>query len=110
LTLKLFPGAVYNSYQMSIYAQVYDSNDAFTIYQIAYDVTVLPDISNLNTLMQQIINMDTSFISNLVFYEGNYVTSLQEMQRISALLNEISSSDKYGLILNTTGKIKLHQK
>lgn len=91
---------------MSIYAQVYDTNDAFTIYQISNEITVLPDISNLNTLMEQIINSDTSFLSNLILYEGNYVTSIQELQRISSLLNELSMSDKYGLILNRSSKLK----
>lgn len=79
LTLRLFPGAPYDSYQMSIYAQVMDAEQAFTIYQVASGVTVIPDETSLNTIMYEIVSSSTSSLTNLILHEGDYGASIEEL-------------------------------
>ena len=93
---------------MNIYIQVYDSNNAFTIFQIAQTVTVIPDVTYLDAAIQKTTASDPYFASNVILHEGSFLSSLQELQKLASLLNERSLSDKLGLILNTTGKIKLY--
>jgi hypothetical protein len=97
--VKLFAGAVYNSNQMNLYVQVYDNDGAFTIYEIPHCITVYPHESNLTSLMNDLITENPSFDSNIILYAGSFKESIQEIQRISSLLNDDSISDKLGLIL-----------
>ena len=99
LTTRLFPG--YNSNQFYIYVQVYDNDEAFSIYKIETPITVWSDRSNLTNLTETItklINGDPLFQSNVILNEGSYLSSVQEIQTISSLLNDQSLSDKFGLI------------
>jgi hypothetical protein len=100
LSTTLFSGAVYNSYQLKVYAQIYDNDKAFAIYEIPQLITVLPNFSNLQTTIDQLISKDSLFSTNIILNEGSYLLSIQEIQRISSSLNEQSLSDKLGLILN----------
>jgi hypothetical protein len=106
LTTKLFPGAIYNSYQMNIYIQVFDSDSAFSVLKILGNVTVIPDVNYLDSVINRIISSDPMFISNIILNEGSYTESIQELQSIAALINERSLSDKLGLILNQTGNFE----
>ena len=96
---------------MSVYAQIYDSDGAFTIYEFPERVKVIPDImSNLTTIVQSLIAKDPTFPTNIVLNEGSFLTSFQEIQRITGLLNEQSLSDQYGLVnYNTKTKLKFPQ-
>ena len=105
LTTKLFAGAIYNSYQMSIYIQVFDSNGAFTTYVINQPVTVLPDISVLESNINKIISRDPFLSTNIILNQGSYLNSIQELQLISSLLNQQSLADKFGLISNMSSPI-----
>ncbi len=105
LTTKLFSGAVYNSYQMKLYVQIYDNDKAFAIYEILQPITVLPDYSNFETTIQQLITRNPHFSTNVILNEGSFLLSIQEIQRISSLLNDQSLSDKFGLVLNGSGTI-----
>ncbi len=98
--VKLFAGAVYDSYQLNLYVQVYDNDGAFTVYEIPQSITVYPHETNLTTLTNDLITENPSFESNVILYEGSFKESIQEIQRISSLLNEQSLSDKLGLIMN----------
>jgi len=98
--VKLFAGAVYDSYQLNLYVQVYDNDGAFTVFEIPQLITVYPHETNLTTLMNDLITENPSFESNVILYEGSFKESVQEIQRISSLLNDQSLSDKLGLILN----------
>jgi hypothetical protein len=99
LATTLFSGAVYNSYQLKVYVQIYDDDKAFAIYEIPQPVTVLPDFTNLQTTIDQLFSKDSLFSTNKILNEGSYLLSVQEIQRISSLLNEQSLSDKLGLIM-----------
>jgi hypothetical protein len=98
--VKLFAGAVYNSNQMNLYVQVYDNDGAFTIYEIPQSITVYPHETNLTSLMNDLITENPSFESNIILYKGSFKESIQEIQKISSLLNDDSISDKLGLIMN----------
>jgi hypothetical protein len=101
-TTKLFVGAVYDSYQMSIYAQVYDDDGAYVFYNFPQPIKVLPDLSNLQTTMNKLIAKDQFFTSNTILNQGLFLLSLQEIQSISSLLNEQSLADKYAIYLNNS--------
>jgi len=96
---KLFAGAVYNSNQMNLYIQVYDNDGAFTIYNLPQLITFYSDETNLISIMNDLIEENPLLDSNIILNEGIFVNSIQEIQRISSLLNDESISDKLGLIL-----------
>jgi hypothetical protein len=85
---------------MSIYAQVYDDDGAYVLYEFPQSITVLPDLSNLQTTMSKLIARDQFFPSNIILNQGLFLMSLQEIQTISSLLNEQSLADKYAIYLN----------
>ena len=104
---KLFAGAVYDSYKInSIYVQVYDEEGAYATYLIAGSIIVLPDLSNLFSIMNSLITANPYFSTNVILNQGSYLSSLQEIQRISSLLNEQSLSDKLSLrLMNESSKV-----
>jgi hypothetical protein len=97
--VKLFAGAIYNFNQMNLYVQVYDNDGAFKIYEIPQTITINPHGTNLTSLMNDLLTQDPSLDTNIILNEGSFIKSIQEMQRISSLLNYQSLSDKLGLIL-----------
>jgi hypothetical protein len=84
---------------LNLYVQVYDNDGAFTIYEIPQSIIVNSHETNLTSLMSDLITENPSFESNINLYEGSFLKSIQEIQRISSLLNDQSLSDKLGLIL-----------
>jgi len=99
LETNIFPGAIYDSYVMKIYAQIYGSNEVYTIYDLADSVIITPDYSiNLNLIQQRIISMDPTFSTNIILYQANYLESFQALQIFSGLMNEQSLSDGLGLL------------
>ena len=109
LQTTLFVGAPYNSYVMNIYAQIYDANGAFQTCYLNQTITVFPEEESLTQLcMNDIISGDTSNSINQILYEGSYLDSLQEIQRISSEMNLQSLQDKLGVILNSSRIIKCH--
>jgi hypothetical protein len=48
---------------------------------------------------------DPSSDTNIILNEGSFIKSIQEIQRISSLLNDQSLSDKLGLILKADAPI-----
>jgi hypothetical protein len=97
--VKLFAGAIYNSNQMNLYIQVYDNDGAFTIFNIPHYIIVNSHETNLTSLMIDLITDNPLSDTNIILYEGSFKESIQEIQRISSLLNDQSLSDKLGLIL-----------
>ncbi len=85
---------------MIVYIQIYDNDKAFAVCEISQPITVVPDFPNLQTTIEQLILQSPHFRTNIILNEGSYLSSIQEIQRISSLLNEQSLSDKLGLILN----------
>ena len=92
---------------MNIYVQVYDVDNAFTIYEIAQAVSVYPDSSGLENIMNKLISSDPYFSSNIILNQGSYLGCLQEIQTISSLMNEQSLSDKYAISLNSSLTLKV---
>ena len=105
LTTTFFAGAVYNLNQINLYVQVYDNDKAIAVYRIESSIIVVPDFTNIETTMNQLIAHIPNFSTNIILYEGSYLLSLEEIQRISSLLNQQSLSDKIALILNRNESI-----
>ena len=84
---------------MQIYVQIYDNDEAFTTYEIEQPITVLPDVSNLQIIKEKLILNDPFFESNRLLNVGSFLSSIEELQVISSLLNVESLADKKGLIL-----------
>ena len=108
LQTYLFPGAIYNSHQMNIYAQIYDAENAYTIYNFPSSITVIPDGNeHLNTLEDRLISQDPTLEINIALNENSNKNQkvFVQLQYIIDLLNEQSLSDKLGLIMcnNKTG-------
>ena len=83
---------------MSLIIQVYDNKGAYTSYEIESKITVIPDLYNLTYIVTNLITASPYFYINKILNEGSYLSSLQELQLISSLLNEQSLRDKYGLV------------
>jgi hypothetical protein len=100
-TTQLFAGAVYDSYKLSVYVQVYDSKGACIIYEINQNITVIPDFTDFDATKDKLISGDPNFYLNMMLKQGSFLKSIQIMQSISSLLNEQSLSDKLGLKLDS---------
>jgi len=101
LQSNLFPGAIYNFFQMNIYVQIYGSNEVYTVYDLNDTIKVIPDITtDLNFVEQRLISSDSSFLTNILLHEDSSrnLESLQEIQIITGLLNQQSLSDQLGLM------------
>jgi len=96
LATRLFPG--YASNQAKIYVQIYDDDEAFAVYEIQNPITIFADRTNFTDTMSKLISNDPKFETNQILKEGSYLSSLQEIQTISSLLNDQSLGDKFGLI------------
>ena len=67
---------------------------------------MLPDCANLISIMNSLITANPFFSTNIILNQGSYLNSLEEIQRISSLLNEQSLSDKLAMsLLNESSKI-----
>jgi hypothetical protein len=97
--VKLFDGAIYNSNQMNLYVQVYDNDGAFSIFNIPHYIIVNSHETNLTSLTNDLVTDNPLSYTNKILYEGSFKESVQEIQRITSLLNYQSFSDKLGLIL-----------
>jgi len=96
----LLAGAVYNSYKLRLYAQIFDDDGAFTIYHFNKTITVEPNFINYTVSLEN-LNSGNAFLSpNDILSQGSYLSSVQETQNIASLLNQQSLSDKLGLIFN----------
>ncbi len=96
LETRLFPG--YASNQATIYVQIYDNDKAFAVYEIQNPITILADRNNFPKTLSKLISRDPLFETNRILNEGSYLSSLQEIQTISSLINDQSLADKFGLI------------
>ena len=109
-TTKLFTGAIYASYQMTIYVQVYDNDGAYTVYELDEPIFVVPNSSGLTVSEEKLILSDPNFEVNQLLNEGEFLPSIQELQAISSLMNLESLSDTYGMILLNKSSIFFPQK
>lgn len=98
--VNIFAGAIYNSNQMNLYVQVYDNDGAFTVFDLPNSIIVYPVENNFTATINKLISEDSNFQTNIILNEGSFLASIQEIQRISSLLNYQSLSDKLGLVLN----------
>ena len=86
---------------MRIYAQVYDSNDAYAVYDFSMSVQVIPDnMSNITTLVDLIVSTNVPSSLNILLNEASSksLDAIQEIQQMCGLLNEKSLENKLGLI------------
>jgi hypothetical protein len=103
--VKIFAGAIYNSNKMNFYVQVYDNDGAFTVFNSSQSIIVALDDTNFTLTINNMISENPNFESNVILNEGSFLASIQEIQRISSLLNYQSQSDKLGLILHGNAPI-----
>jgi hypothetical protein len=106
LETKIFSGAVYDSYKIQIYIQIYDNDMAFTSFEIEQPIIVMPDLIDLQLIKEKLILADKTFIDNIILNEGDYLNSIQVLQSFSSLINDESLSDKFSLTLNENETIK----
>ena len=67
---------------------------------------MLPDLTNLLKMMNDLISANPYFSTNVILNQGSFLSSIEEIQRISSLLNEQSLSDKLALsLLNESSKV-----
>jgi hypothetical protein len=92
ITTKLFAGAVYDSYKMYVYAQVYDENDAFTVFSIDEPVIVVPDYNDV------IVDRVKLKLESKTLESETNLERIAGIQRISSLLNLQSLEDKLGIM------------
>jgi hypothetical protein len=96
-TTKILAGAVYNSYSLKIYAQILDDDGAFTIYEFPQNITVTPDMSILGSTIESLINGDSFSSINQILSQGSFLSTIEEFQKVSSILNQQSLSDRVGL-------------
>jgi hypothetical protein len=101
---SIFSGAVYNFNQLNLFIHVYDNEGAFIVYDLPESITVYPNEDNFTVTIDRLITKDSKFETNVILSEGSFVSSVQEIQRISSILNAQSLSDKLGLILAGSGQ------
>ena len=89
---------------MNLFIQVYDNEGAFTIYNLPESITVFPNDANFTVTIDKLITRDSKFETNVILSEGSFISSVQEIQTISSILNAQSLSDKFGLILAGSGE------
>jgi len=106
----LFSGAVYDSYQMQIYVQIFDKDEAFTTFEIVQPLIVKPNVSYLQCIQEKLIQADTSLTVNKILNEGDYLKSVQILQSLSSLINDQSLSEQFGLILNENSTVRFPKK
>ena len=99
---NIFAGPSCDSYQKVIYVQVYDNDGAFTTYEIPVSITVNPDLTDIETVMEKLISFEPYFSTNILLSQGSYLESIQIIQKISSLLNIQSNSEKFALFLNNS--------
>lgn len=99
-TTFLFVGPSYDSYQKVIYVQVYDNDGSYTTYEIPTLITIIPDLTNFETIMDKLISTDPYFSINIVLNQGSFLESIQIIQKISSLLNTQSYDDKLSINFN----------
>jgi hypothetical protein len=92
ITTKLFAGAAYDSYKMYVYAQVYDENDAFTVFSIDEPVIVVPDYNDV------IVDRVKLKLESKTLESETNLERIAGIQRISSLLNLQSLEDKLGIM------------
>ncbi len=102
---NLFADWKYNLYQMTIYVQIFDDDGAYAIFYLAQPINVIPDLTNLTATMENLISNEPTFKSNTILNEGSFVSSIQEIQKISSLLNYESLLDRASLILTGNAPI-----
>ena len=77
-----------------------DDDGAFTIYEFPQNITVTPDMSILGSTIDSLINGDSFSSINQILSQGSFLSTIEEFQKVSSILNQQSLSDRVGLMLN----------
>ena len=104
-TFNLFADWKYNFNQMTMFVQIFDDDGAYSIYYLAQPINVIPDLTNLTATMENLISNEPTFKSNKILNEGSFVSSIQEIQKMSSLLSYESLLDRASLILTGNAPI-----
>jgi hypothetical protein len=90
---------VYDTYKMSFYAQIYGSNEVYTIFNFTDTISIIPDVNcNLSLIEKRLISKDLTLSTIVILNEGSSLKRSQEIQNLAGLLNEQSLSDQLGSI------------
>ena len=87
---------------MNIYVQIHDDDGGFTNYKINQPVYVYPDVSKLQTIVDQLVSVSPTSGFNQNLNNGLSQLSIQDIQSLSSMLNGQSLSDKYALSQNSS--------
>jgi len=64
------------------------------------NITVTPDMSILGSTIESLINGDSFSSINQILSQGSFLSTIEEFQKVSSILNQQSLSDRVGLMLN----------
>ena len=85
---------------MQIYVQILDNDGGITSYSINQPVYVVPNVTKLQTLIDQLVEVNPTANFNINLNNGLSLLSIQDISSLSSLLNGQSLSDKYALSQN----------
>jgi hypothetical protein len=86
LITELPLGAIYNKNLINFYVEIFDNDDAHSIYNIPIDVQVLPN--------QHIIDEIKHRSNSRILYGGDTLLTIQKLLSVASMLNSESLSDK----------------
>jgi hypothetical protein len=92
LTTELPLGAIYNNDLISLYVEIFDNDDAYTIYNISTVVQVSSDQQSKQSV-QDLVKDTFSPLRRLLF-GGDTLATIQKLLSLSSTLNNESLSDK----------------
>ena len=98
LETQLPQGAVYDSYNMFMSVEIIDQDDGVAYYHIQNPVVVKPNMSFVNSMIDQLISADPKLPQNVDLFKGDSQLSIQTILSISSVLNGQSLSDKKAII------------
>ena len=87
-------GPEYSNYTMTMYVKVIDDTNGASIFDIPTSITVIPDITFSNTLLNDILASNTKSEANKNLFSGDLRSASNVISSLSSLLNSQSFEDK----------------
>lgn len=87
-------GPEYDNYNMSMFVKIIDDTNGATIFNILTPINVKPDTVFTNSLLDDILNSNTSSQANKNLFSGDLRKTSNTISLLSQLLNSQSLNDK----------------
>ena len=105
-TTTLAHGPEYDNYRLTIVVKIIDDTAGVTTYTIPTFVTVQPDIAAEETLLNQILNSETTAQANKDLFSGDLRSNAKVMASLVTVLNSQSFLNKSNAA--ASGKYNFH--